>query len=171
MKIKPPSLKKSRTVINAFWLTAILLFVVWFIVGYKYGLIYTKGESMSPAYSDGEWVVIEKINFPPNWIPDRFDVIVIEDEVSGENLCKRIIGVPGDTIEIKDGFIYLNDKLLKDSFGYGRIISEEIGETIDYINQEKFTVSEGLVWIIGDNRRLSVFRQLPIKDIKGLVIL
>jgi len=66
---------------------AICLFVVWAILGYKYQFTYNHGESMEPAHYDGDWIIVEKTKrLPKGWSPDRFDVIVILDEKTGEEL-------------------------------------------------------------------------------------
>ena len=75
---------------------------------------------MEPTLMDGEWVVIEKISsLGKSWHPRRLNNVIIKDE--NENLSKRIIGFPGDTVEIRDGLIYLNEKKLQDPFGEGQI--------------------------------------------------
>ena len=129
----------------------------------------------------------EKVNNSKNnWSPDRFDVILVKDK-SNDNLSKRIIGLPRDTIEIKEGVIFLNEYPLDDPFGQGRIgtyLVDENGNRLKYWNgpekgkpiysltsMSKITIPKGSVWVIGDNREMSWYGILPIKNIKGLIIL
>jgi signal peptidase I len=178
--------KKSRNIINTLWLTAVSLFIIWAVIGHRYRFTYNKGESMEPAYYNGEWMIVEKRNkLPKDWIPDKYDVVVIEDKGEGENLCKRVIGTPGDKIEIKEGYIFLNGEKLEDPYGNNRRLSFFLCDgdgkdlyywgtnekVVQYVNQEQITVPKGYVWVIGDNRTVSWFGQLPLGDIKGLVIL
>lgn len=151
----------------------------------KYRFVKTVGESMEPTLKDGEWVVIERSSsLGENWFPLRYDNVVIKDV--GEKLSKRIIGLPGDTIEIKEGVIYLNDKKLKDPWSGGRIgyfLVDENDEilryfsgpqagapVIKYISQRKEEVPSGYVWVIGDNRSDSWYGLLPIKNITGKIL-
>tara|TARA_B100000959_G_scaffold259744_1_gene295600 strand:- start:2359 stop:2892 length:534 start_codon:yes stop_codon:yes gene_type:complete len=175
---------KSRKVINSLWRIAALFLFLYVIFGYQYKLTYNKGESMEPTHLDGDWVIVEKRNYlPENWIPDKYDIVIIEEDGRTENLCKRIIGIPGDELEIKEGYILLNKKKLKDPFGEGRIcyyLTDENDKdlyywgtqerVIRYISQSQITIPEGHVWVIGDNREASWFGVLPIKNIRGLVI-
>lgn len=89
---------------------------------------------------------------------DRFDIIVTDYE--GERLIKRVIAMPGETVEVENGFIYINDKKIKDEYGYG--------ETDDF---EKVTLEEDEYFVMGDNRKISKDSRLigPIKenDISG----
>jgi len=167
------------------WLIAVCLFMVWAVFGYKYQFTYNKGNSMEPTFSDGDWIIIQKKNrLPKSWKPERYDAIVIADEKTGENLSKRIIGISGDKIEIKEGHIYLNNNKLKGPYGHGRIFVQLVDENdkdlhywgtdervIRYIDQEAAMIPEGCVWVIGDDREISWYGILPIKDIKGLIIL
>ena len=140
---------------------------------------------MEPTLTNGEWVVIERSSsLGKSWHPKRYDKVVIKDE--NEKLSKRIIGLPGDTIEIKEGVIYLNHRKLQDPFGRGRIgcylVDEndeilryfsgpDIGSPIiKYVSQGKETIAEGHVWVIGDNREDSWFGLLRTENIVGKIL-
>lgn len=178
-------MKKKKLIRSALWLIAVCLFVVWAIIGHQYRLTYNHGESMEPAFSDGSWMMVEKRGkLPKNWVPDRYDVIVVRDEGERETLCKRVIGIPGDKIEIKEGYVFVNEKKLEDPYGGGRIsffLTDENDKdlyywgtkekVVRYADEQQIIVAEGYVWVIGDNRKISWYGMLPVKDIKGLVIL
>ena len=173
---------KSRKIINSLWRIAVLFLFLYVIFGYQYRLTYNHGNSMYPTHSDGDWIIVEKRDSMPNeWVPDRYDIVIIE---SDENLCKRVIGIPGDKIEVKEGVIFLNNKELKDPFGEGKIFYYLTDEddndlyywgtkdkVIQYISHKQITIPKDHVWVIGDNRGISWYGMLPIKNIKGLVIL
>jgi len=176
---------KSRKIIDSLWRVAALFLFLYVIFGYQFRLTYNKGESMEPTYSNGEWMIVEKRNcLPKNWVPQRHDVVIIEENGLNENLCKRVIGTPGDKLEIKKGYIFLNGKKLQDPFGKGAISyyltdenDEDLyywgtrGRVVQYVDQKQMTIPKGFVWVIGDNREASWFGLLPIKNIKGLVAL
>ena len=87
------------------------------------------------------------------------------------------MGLPGETIEIKNGEIYLNNKKLIDPFGQGRKIiykfTDFSGNELDFLlaNEDKIVIPVHCVWLIGDNRESSWFGFLPVGNIKGLVVL
>jgi len=170
------------------WLVAVILFVWYISFGYKYGFIYSQGISMQPTIENGEWIIMQKRSaMGEGWTPDRYDVVIVNDAGSGESLSKRIIGLPGDTIEVREGIIYLNKRELKDPFGRGKILiylvdengnnlrywdgPEEGEPVIELTSHKEEKIEKGCVWLIGDNRSESWYGILPIKDIKGLAVI
>lgn len=112
------------------------------------------GTSMFPTLKGGEIMLLNKLGKL-----DRYDIVVLELD-DKDNLIKRIIGLPGETIEIKDNSIYINDQVIMDDYGYGNTYS------ID-----KITLGEDEYYVLGDNRQISMDSRVigPInkKDIKG----
>jgi len=169
---------------SASYLLILMLFSWYCFFGYKYGFVYTVGESMDPTYKDGGTVVVQRIrNLGKDWKPSRWDVVIILDREEKEKLSKRIIGLEGDKIQIKEGLIYLNDKELNDPYGKGKITIQLVDQddndlhywgtnekVMRNIEEAEITVPEGHVWIIGDNRPMSWYGMLPVRDIKALVI-
>ena len=162
--------------------TLIVLFVINVAFGFKYKIIYVQGASMDPTYKNSELIVVERMrSLGENWAPDRYDVIVAKEKDGASSLCKRVIGVCGDKIEIENGYIHLNNRELKDPFmGHqwndGRIgyfMVDDFDQVIDikWEGMAEITVPEGYVWVIGDNRGYSWFGLLPIENIEYLVIL
>ena len=136
---------------------------------------------MSPTYLNKEMVIVQNVStLGKSWEPEKWDVIIINDG-HGENLSKRVIATAGDSVEIKTGKIYLNNELYKDKFTDQDIIFYEETEAEQAlkpkhewlflnVNENKITVPEGSVWVIGDNRNISWYGVLKIKNIKALVI-
>ena len=179
-------MKKLEKFKNPLIFIIVVLFTI-NIIFFKYRIAFGIGESMEPTHHHGEWIIAEKVNNSKNnWSPERFDVILVKDK-SNDNLSKRIIGLPRDTIEIKEGVIFLNEHPLDDPFGQGKIgtyLVDENGNRLKYWNGpekgkpiysptsiSKITIPRGNVWVIGDNREMSWYGILPIKNIKGLIIL
>ena len=75
---------------------------------------------------------------------ERNDIIVLDEKEDNEIIIKRIIALPGETIKIQNGKIYINDKEYNDEFAYG--------DTSDY---EQVTLGENEYFILGDNRTVS----------------
>ena len=143
----------------------IILFVifVWvFTFGYKFFLI--TGDSMNPSKKNLELVLVKKLSYDFE-NPRRGDVIVFYDYAEDDFLIKRVIAVAGETVEIIDGDIFINNKLYVDDFSYNKI-----GNGIDYyLKATPETVEEGFVWVIGDNRNESWFGMIPTYAIVGLL--
>ncbi len=97
------------------------------------------GASMNQTLNDGDILLLYKMAKI-----DRFDVVVLDEEYDNEIIVKRIIGLPGETIEIKDNKIYIDNVEMPDEYAYG--------DTSDY---EKTTLGEDEYFILGDNRLIS----------------
>ena len=82
------------------------------------------GTSMNKTLADGDILLLYKLAKI-----DRFDIVVLDEEYDDEIIIKRIIGLPGETVEIKDGDVYINDILMPDDeyfiLGDNRLISKD----------------------------------------------
>lgn len=116
------------------------------------------GDSMKNTLKNGDILLLYKLSSI-----DRFDIIVLDEEKDNEKIIKRVIGLPGETVAIKNGKIYINDKVIDDEYAYG--------ETTDY---NKVTLKDDEYFILGDNRLISKDSRYfgPIKDneIKGKIV-
>lgn len=134
---------------------AIFLFVYVFIVQPHR----IKGESMVPNFSDGELVLTEKVNYYFGK-PQRGDVVVFQAPNRKVDYIKRIIGLPGETVKIEDGVVFINDKKLEEPY-----------ETQTTQGSGFLTLAEGEYFVLGDNRGSSSdsrsFGSVLRKSIKG----
>lgn len=116
------------------------------------------GDSMKNTLKNGDILLLYKLSSI-----DRFDIIVLDEEKDNEKIIKRVIGLPGETVAIKKGKIYINDKVIDDEYAYG--------QTSDY---DKVTLRDNEYFILGDNRLISKDSRYfgPIKDneIKGKIV-
>jgi signal peptidase I len=121
--------------------------------------------SMLQTLHPGDRLVVVKAAY---WFgdPGRGDVIIFRkpitaDEDPEHTLVKRVIGLPGDTIECKDGIVYINGSPLAEPYVYGA--------TYDFAA----TVPEGCYFVMGDNRQGSsdsrVFGSVPRQNVIGRV--
>src|SRR3990167_1686649 len=75
-----------------------------------------KGRSMDPNFSDGEYLLTDKLSYRFGE-PKRGDVIVFEAPGSGgEEFIKRIIALPGESISLKEGKVFVNGRLLQETY-------------------------------------------------------
>ena len=125
------------------------------------------GNSMYPTYKNGEYLMANKITYKIT-DPDRGDVIIFKYSDT-QDFIKRIIGLPGDKIMLKDGNIYVNGTQLDEE--------DYLDNTIytngaDFLKEgESITVPEGQYFVCGDNRPHSsdsrVFGTIQENAIKG----
>ena len=110
------------------------------------------GNSMIPTLLDGEQVFAERISVKNNSI-GKGDILVIKHPKREEVLLiKRLIGVPGDTAEIKDGFVHINEIKISEPYLTPGIKTTGFGLIP---NNTKIQIGNGKYLILGDNRESS----------------
>ena len=133
----------------------IIIVIVVFVRTFIITPVKVNGTSMYPTLEGNEIMLLNKLVSI-----DRFDIVVLKLDGDNDNLIKRIIGLPGETVEIKDNKIYINDEELDDPYGYG----------VTY-NIDPVTLGEDEYYILGDNRIVSldsrVFGKISRSEIKG----
>ena len=102
--------------------------------------------SMEPKLRTGNTVFYNRLAYIRT-IPQRGDVVVFYSDEFGSYYGKRIIGVPGDNIEFKDGYVVINGQYCDES--------SYIGSEVETNCSKEFTVPENCYFMLGDNRRLS----------------
>jgi signal peptidase I len=111
-----------------------------------------KGQSMQPNFPDAEFLLTEKVTYYLKK-PVRGDVVVFTPPVSEtDEYIKRVIGVPGDSVMISSGRVYINGKLLEEPYLESTVYTFDegfLGEGVP------FTVPEGKYFVMGDNREHS----------------
>lgn len=116
------------------------------------------GASMNRTLEDGDILLLYKMTEI-----NRYDIVVLDEEYDNEIIIKRIIGLPGETVEIKDNEIYINGRVIEDEYAYG--------DTSDY---EKITLADDEYFILGDNRLISkdsrYFGPVKESDLMGRVV-
>jgi signal peptidase I len=121
-----------------------------------------EGQSMEPNLHSDQRLVVEKLSYHFHG-PHRFDIVVIKMPSQGDELLiKRVIGLPGDTVEIRDGHVYINGELLEEPF---------TNEPTQPGRYSKLTVPPLNIFVLGDNRGRSndsrSFGPVPISNIVG----
>lgn len=112
------------------------------------------GHSMEPTLSDGDNLIVDKISYRFR-DPDRYDVIVFPyQHAENTYYIKRIIGLPGETVQVIDGYVYINGELLDEHFGAE--VMEQGG-----IAEEPIVLGDDEYFVLGDNRNHSADSREP----------
>ena len=141
------------------------------IRAFAFELLRVEGESMDDTLANGEIMFVSKLDYSSVWLtfpwqdeaerekaaritagsnPERFDVVICRYPGRGDtNFVKRVVGLPGDTVELRDGYLYVNDEkydepYIPDEYRSGRMNS--FGP---------YTVPENHFFVLGDHRNNS----------------
>ncbi len=151
------------------WAISIVVAIVlaFFIRQFVVELYVVDGPSMRPTLQSRERLVVNKFIYRFR-APERGEVLVFRyPRDPSRDFIKRVIAVPGDTIEIKDGRVFVNQKLMNEPYILEKTLS-------DY---PQATVPEGHVFVMGDNRnnsedsRFADVGFVPYDLIKGKAVL
>ena len=110
---------------------------------FLFEFVLVEGNSMFPTLHDNDRLVVTKIQY--FFDEPKFEDIIILNYSDSVEFVKRVIGKPGDSIEIKDSVVYLNNEPLKETY-----INTE-----SYADFEKVIIPKGTYFVLGDNRNNS----------------
>ena len=124
-----------------------------------------EGASMQPTFESNEYLIIDELTYRFDR-PQRGQVVVFRYQRDPRQFfIKRIVGLPGDTIEMKNGKVYINDKLLEENY----VEADNMSDT----NMSRIILGENEFFLMGDNRSNSldsrVFGPVDKKYIIGRV--
>ena len=126
----------------------IVLAVTFLIITFVGQRTHVSGESMENTLDDGDQLIVDKVTYRFH-DPERFDIIVFPFRYKDNTYyIKRIIGLPGETVQIVDGEIYINGEVLQES--YGREVMQDAG-----LAAEPITLGDDEYFVLGDNRNYS----------------
>lgn len=156
------------------WVKAIILtlFLVMIIRFFIFIPLRVDGDSMIPTLHQNNYIVYENVTQI-----HRFDIIIFDDD-AGDTLIKRVIGMPGDTLEYKSDQLILNGEFVEEPFLNDLLTQEEQTFTSDF-NISVLTGMESVpkdsYFVMGDNRNRSndsrMFGFVSHEDIVGKAIM
>lgn len=106
-----------------------------------------RGASMEHTLHDGDLLLISKSWLRNPATVERGDIVVVQLQEGDTKVVKRVVGVAGDHVDIKDGVLYLNNALTLEDYTQGK--------TRRYSDTVLGEVPEGHVYVLGDNREFS----------------
>ncbi len=101
-----------------------------------------EGSSMEPTLHSGEYLLVNKLAYRGSGEPQRGDIVVFESWTPGKDFIKRVIGVPGDTVEIRDNAVWINGERLEEGY-------------LDQVtsgNTPALALGDDEYFVMGDNR-------------------
>lgn len=132
------------------WVFLGILFIFFVIWPKPYEKLQIKGQNMLPTYPDGKIVWLNKPSF---WFGrlTRGDVVVFienRDNSRFERIA-RVIAIPGDTVRVQSGFVYLNNQQLSEPYAQGKT---EVLDSNVIAENKVYTLKENEYFVLGDNR-------------------
>jgi signal peptidase I len=161
------------------WVAVIVgaLVVALVVKTFLFQAFYIPSASMEPTLEKGDRVLVNKLSYDLHDV-NRGDVVVFElpeDKIGPDgikDLIKRVVGLPGDTIETRDGVVYVNDRRLEEPYlADGTRTGDPTNGNNPAIDRQ--VVPDGTVFVMGDNRsnshdsRYADRGPIPIDSIVG----
>ena len=144
--------------------TVVLAVVLYFGINAVSARVRVDGFSMNPTLQNGEYILVNKMAYKTGK-PQRGDIVVFMFPMNlEEDLIKRVIGLPGESVKVQDGVVSIN----------GMPINEPYINAAPFYNGE-WQVPEGQLFVLGDNRNDSrdshQWGLLPIENVIGKAVL
>lgn len=141
--------------------TVLLTLVIFFMIRFAVENYRIEGYSMEPNFHDGQFLLVSKLNYLMG-NPERGDVVIFKYPLNPKkNFIKRVIGLPGETVQIRAGKIFINGVRMPEPYNFN---------FADYDYGPR-TVGENEFFVLGDNRPESsdshAWGMLPRNDLIG----
>lgn len=138
-----------RTILGYILYILVIIGLTWMIVTFVGQRTRVSGQSMETTLQDRDNLIVDKISYRFH-DPSRYDIIVFPYKYEENTFyIKRIIGLPGEIVQVKDGYTYINGKKLTSDI-YGREVMDKPG-----IAEEPIKLGSDEYFVLGDNRNHS----------------
>jgi signal peptidase I len=145
----------GRTILEYVVLAVVAIAVALLIQAFLVKPYRIPSESMEDTLLIGDRVLVDRISWRFS-DPSRQDIVVFHPPFIGPVLIKRVIGMPGDEISLKDGDVYVNGERLEEPYvrtaGGATVPTEPFDNGLPWSLQQPYTVPDGNYFVMGDNR-------------------
>ncbi len=160
---KPSDDKRFRRLIIEAIQTLVLALILYFAIDSVVARVQVENISMQPTLHEGEFIMVNRLAYKHGNY-QRGDIVIFHNPVNPrEDFIKRLIGIPGDQIDIQNGQVSVNGVILQEDY---------IAEPVSYQGQWK--VPEGYLFVLGDNRNQSYdshsWGYLPQENVVGKAV-
>lgn len=160
--------KKHKSIFNFIYTVVICFIIAKLITSFVFLSVVVDGSSMYPTLSEGDKAITDGLFFKMGKI-ERFDIVIVDKDVSSildSDIVKRVVGLPGETIEYKDSVLYVNGEVVEETF-----LEDNVKTELLHGGNVKFVLGDDEYVVLGDNRENStdsrVFGTIKKSDIKG----
>lgn len=169
-QLQPKKRGILKSVISLVIMVAAIFFFAWLLRLFVFQSYQIPSESMEETIMKGDMVFSEKVSYYGRG-PEQGEIITFEDpEIPSRTLIKRAIATEGQTVDLKDGHVYVDGVKLDEPYTDGKPsypLDSAFRTDITY----PYTVPEGEVWVMGDNRTNSsdsrYFGSIPVSSVTG----
>jgi signal peptidase I len=154
---QPSNLSAGKKFLYLLWdLVKVVCISLAIIIPIRYFLIqpfYVKGASMEPSFYDHEYLIIDEISYRFTQ-PERGDIVVFKyPKDPSQYFIKRVVGLPGETVEVKDGYVFVyqadDKKILLNEYDY-------LATDVKTAGDKTWVLQDDEYYVLGDNREHSL---------------
>lgn len=147
-KVEEKEFSWMKEIISTGLYLLVVVALTFLFVQYVGQRTHVNGDSMNNTLEDGDNLIVDKISYRFR-DPERFDIIVFPYQHQEDTYyIKRIIGLPGETVQIEDGVIYINGEILEESYGKEVMRSAGVASQLIELGEDEY-------FVLGDNRNNS----------------
>lgn len=154
--------QRLKSIISSLLFVIGVVFTAFIINQTIFHSYYVVGTSMVPTLANNDWLIIEKVSRSlsfvqgKSYIPERGQIVVLDSSLVGvngkeEQLIKRAIGLPGDTVIVQDGVVTVKNSKHPNGFDVDQELGLDLGDTYSE-GTVNVTVGPDEVFVLGDNR-------------------
>lgn len=138
-----------REILGWIFYIIVILVLTYVIITYVGQRTSVSGSSMETTLSDGDQLLVDKLSYRFQ-DPKRFDIIVFPYQYEENTYyIKRIIGLPGETVQVVDGYVYINGSRLESDIYGNELMDDPMSAS------QPITLGEDEYFVLGDNRNHS----------------
>ncbi len=171
---EPKRSRTGRTLLSIIGMVVLVIALSWGLRTFVFQAYEIPSGSMEETIMTGDMVFSEKLSYYAG-APTQGDIITFADpEIAARTLIKRVIATEGQTVDLRDGNVYVDGVKLTEPYTDGKPsypLTTAYGMSITY----PYTVPAGEVWVMGDNRTNSqdsrYFGSIPVDSVTGRAVL